>query len=109
VLGELEDVWGRPWWGAHDEVGRLDCVLVRPPGPALELIAADAWDPAAQALVDPAGGWYWTRREPRDPQRAAEQHDGLVTALRAEGVEVVTIPSTSCTPTAVASTARRWS
>jgi N-dimethylarginine dimethylaminohydrolase len=85
---ELEDVWGRPW-GAHDEVGRLECVLVRPPGPALELIAADAWDPAAQALVDPEGGWYWTRREPPDAQRAAVQHDGLITALRAERIEVV--------------------
>ena len=85
---ELEAVWGRPW-GAHDEVGRLRCVLVRPPGPALELIRADAWDERAQALVDPGGGWYYTRREPPDPGRAAAQHDGLVTALQSEGVEVV--------------------
>jgi hypothetical protein len=74
---ELENVWGRPW-GAHDEVGPLESVLVRPPGPALELITADAWDPTAQALIDPNGGWYWTRREPPDTQRAAGQHDGLI-------------------------------
>jgi N-dimethylarginine dimethylaminohydrolase len=85
---ELEAVWGRPW-GAHDEVGRLECVLVRPPGPALELIRADAWDETAQALVDPDGGWYYTRRRPPDLARAAAQHEGLVAALRAEGVEIV--------------------
>jgi N-dimethylarginine dimethylaminohydrolase len=85
---ELEAVWGRPW-GAHDEVGRLETVLVRPPGPALELIRADAWDAEAQALVDPDGGWYYTRREPPDPARAAAQHDGLVATLEAEGVEVI--------------------
>ena len=85
---ELEAVWGRPW-GAHDEVGQLQCVLVRPPGPALELIRADAWDETARALVDPGGGWYYTRRQPPDPARAAAQHDGLVAALTAEGVEVV--------------------
>jgi len=85
---ELEAVWGRPW-GAHDEVGRLQSVLVRPPGPALELIRADAWDAERQALIDPDGGWYWTRRQPPDPQRAAAQHDGLITALRNERIEVV--------------------
>ena len=41
------------------------------------------------ALVDPDGGWYWTRREPPDRERAAAQHQGLVAALRDEGVEVV--------------------
>jgi N-dimethylarginine dimethylaminohydrolase len=85
---ELEAVWGRPW-GAHDEVGRLRTVLVRPPGPALDRIRADAWDPELGALVDPDGGWYWTDRRPPDRERAAEQHRGLVAALEAEGVEVV--------------------
>src|ERR1700743_2540860 len=85
---ELEEVWGRPW-GAHDEVGRLECVLVRPPGPALELIRADAWDPDAQALVAPDAPWYWPRLAPPAPQRAAEQHVGLIAALRAQGIEVV--------------------
>jgi N-dimethylarginine dimethylaminohydrolase len=89
---ELEAVWGRPW-GAHDEIGRLECVLVRPPGPALELIRSDAWNERAQALVDPDGGWYYTRRQPPDPARAAAQHDGLVATLRADGVEVVQAPA----------------
>jgi N-dimethylarginine dimethylaminohydrolase len=86
---EVEAVWGRPW-GASDEVGRLRSVLVRPPGPALDRIRADAWDEDLGALVDPDGGWYWTRREPPDVARAEAQHAGLVAALEAEGVEVVT-------------------
>lgn len=85
---EVEAVWGRPW-GAHDEVGELKVALVRPPGPALDRIRADAWDPDMEALVDPDGGWYWTRREPPDIDRAAEQHRGLVATLRDQGVEVI--------------------
>lgn len=85
---EIEAVWGRPW-GAHDEVGELKVALVRPPGPALDRIRADAWDPDMEALVDPDGGWYWTRREAPDIDRAAEQHRGLVVTLRDQGVEVI--------------------
>jgi N-dimethylarginine dimethylaminohydrolase len=85
---EIEEVWGRRW-GAHDEVGRLRMALVRSPGPALDRIRGDAWNPELGALVDPDGGWYWTREDPPDRERAAAQHHGLVTALRDEGVEVV--------------------
>ena len=85
---EIEAVWGRPW-GAHDEVGELRTVLVRPPGGALSRIRADAWEPELGALVDPDGGWYWTRREAPDLARAAAQHQGLIQALEGEGVEVV--------------------
>ena len=88
---ELADVWGRSW-GAHDEVGRLRVVLVRPPGPALDAIRGDAWDPELGALVDPGGGWYWTRREPPDLAHAAAQHAGLVQTLQREGIEVVAAP-----------------
>ncbi len=85
---ELTDVWGAEW-GAADEVGPLRTVLVRRPGDALGQVRADAWDEAAQALVDPEGGWYYTRREPPDLERVAAQHDGLVAALRGEGIDVV--------------------
>jgi N-dimethylarginine dimethylaminohydrolase len=78
---EIEEVWGRRW-GAHDEVGRLRTALVRAPGPALDRIRGDAWNPELGALVDPHGGWYWTRKDPPDRERAAAQHQGLVTALR---------------------------
>jgi len=89
--GEVEAVWGRPW-GAHDEVGRLRTVLVRPPGPALTRIRPGTWDEEAGALIDPGGGWYWTRRDPPDLARADAEHAGLVAALEREGVEVVAAP-----------------
>lgn len=88
----LADVWGRRW-GASDEVGALRTALVRPPSPGLARVRADAWDEAAGALVDPEGRWYWTDRVPPDLARLAEQHAGLVAALREEGVEVVVAPA----------------
>lgn len=87
AAGELERVWGRVW-GASDEVGRLRLVLMRQPGPELEQIRAEAWDPAAQALVDPDRRWYWASNEAPDLARVREQHAGLVRVLRDEGVEV---------------------
>jgi N-dimethylarginine dimethylaminohydrolase len=85
--GELERVWGE-CWGSVDEVGRLRSVLMRRPGRELEQIRADAWNPAARALVDPNGGWYWESEEPPDLPLVEEQHGGLVAALEGEGVEV---------------------
>ena len=72
-LAELESVWGRPW-GAYDEVGPLQRVLVRRPGDELGRIDAAAWDERAQALVDPDGMWYWTDRAAPDLELVAAQH-----------------------------------
>ena len=85
---ELTAVWGAEW-GAADEVGPLRKVLMRAPGEELAQVRADAWDEAAQALVDPDGLWYWTDRRPPDLALVHAQHAGLVQALRDEGVEVV--------------------
>jgi N-dimethylarginine dimethylaminohydrolase len=85
---ELTRYWGAEW-GAADEVGPLRKVLVRDPGDSLGVVRADAWNEEAQALVDPDGQWYWTRREPPDLARVKAQHDGLIRTLRDEGCEVV--------------------
>lgn len=90
---ELERVWGRVW-GASTEVGRLRMALVRRPGSELEVVRADCWDERAQALVDPEGRWYWRDRTPPDIPLMQRQHDGLVAALRAEGVEVCYLEET---------------
>jgi N-dimethylarginine dimethylaminohydrolase len=86
--GEQVRVWGRPW-GAADEVGPLRSVLVRAPRDEWRVVRADCWDERAQALVDPAGQWYWESKEAPDLARVRAQHAGLVAALEAEGVEVV--------------------
>lgn len=84
---ELAEVWGARW-GASDEIGPLRRVLVRRPGDELKVIREDAWDERMGALVDPDGGWYWTDRHAPDLELVAQQHEGLIAALRAEGVEV---------------------
>jgi N-dimethylarginine dimethylaminohydrolase len=85
---ELTAVWGAPW-GATDDVGPLKMVLMRRPGPEFEDMTNGRYDPELGQLVDPDGRWYWSGAEPPDVARVHEQHDGLVAALRAEGVEVV--------------------
>jgi N-dimethylarginine dimethylaminohydrolase len=84
---ELEGIWGA-LWGSADEVSQLRSVLMRPPGEELAQIRADAWDPAAGALVDPERRWYWTSEQPPDLTLVGEQYDGLVAALESEGVEI---------------------
>ena len=81
-------MWGAPW-GATDDVGPLKVVLVRRPGPEFEAMTNGHYDPELGQLVDPDGRWYWSGAEPPDVARVHEQHNGLVAALRAEGVEVV--------------------
>ena len=84
---ERAAVWGAAW-GAASDAGRLRRVLVRAPGSELERIDAGAYDPAADALVDPEGRWYWLGSEPPDVGRAHAQHAALAAALEAEGVTV---------------------
>ena len=82
----------RDWdadWGCDDDVSPLRTVLVRRPGSEWNGVRADCWDEDAQALVDPDRLWFWESRELPDPARMGAEHDGLVAALRNEGVEVV--------------------
>ena len=88
---EREAVWGAAW-GARTDAGRLRRVLVRPPGDELARIDAAAYDPAADALVDPDGRWYWLGRTPPDVALVHAQHAALVAALEAEGVQVDVLP-----------------
>jgi len=80
--------WGADW-GCDDDVSPLRTVLVRRPGDEWNGVRADCWDEGAQALVDPERLWFWESRALPDPARMGAEHDGLVAALRNEGVEVV--------------------
>lgn len=85
---EMVRVWGRDW-GADSEVGRLRMVLMRRPGDEMQVIRAGTWNPAAEALVDPDGMWYWRDCQPPDIPLMQAQHDRLAATLADEGVELV--------------------
>ena len=80
--------WGADW-GCDDDVSPLRCALVRRPGEEWNGVRADCWDEGSRSLVDPERNWFWESRALPDVPRMQAEHDGLVAALRAEGVEVV--------------------
>jgi N-dimethylarginine dimethylaminohydrolase len=81
-------VWGRRW-GVYDDVGSLRMVLVHRPGEEITIMRADKYDPELDALIDVEEQWYYRRREPPDLGKMQEEHDSLVAAMEAEGVQVV--------------------
>jgi N-dimethylarginine dimethylaminohydrolase len=80
--------WGADW-GCDDDVSALRTVLVRRPGHEWNAVRPDCWDEAARSLVDPDRNWFWESHELPDVPRMQSEHDGLVSTLHAEGVEVV--------------------
>ena len=84
----LERDWGADW-GCDDDVSPLRTLLVRRPGDEWNAVRGDCWDEGAQSLVDPGRTWFWESRTLPDVPRMQAEHDGLVAALRSEGVEVV--------------------
>lgn len=85
--GELERDWGRAW-GVDNDVGRMRAVLVHRPGAEMEVI-----DPAKRitdigSFGDEQAGWYFQSDSIPDIADMQAQHDALVAALKAEGVEV---------------------
>lgn len=85
----LEKVWGRRW-GVNNDVGRLRSVLVSRPDQEWQIMMqGGVYDERAQAWIGPDKMWYWSDHERPDLAKAQAQHDGLVKALEAEGVEVI--------------------
>jgi len=91
-LEQQTSVWGRAW-GCDNDVGRLRVVLMHRPGPEMAIIDPKKHIEEIGSYGDLAAGWYWQSEvvPPMDEVRA--QHDGLVAALRAEGIEVVFLDS----------------
>ncbi len=82
----------RDWdadWGCDDDVSPLRTLLVRRPGDEWKAVRDDCWDEGSRSLVDPGRTWFWESRTLPDIARMQAEHDGLVAALRDEGVEVV--------------------
>lgn len=84
----MEKVWGRNW-GLDNDVGQLRAVLVSRPGAEWEImLTGGEFREDAQAWVGSDNMWYWNGYERPDLSEIRTQHDGLVRALEAEGVEV---------------------
>jgi N-dimethylarginine dimethylaminohydrolase len=84
----LEQVWGRRW-GLNTDVGQLRSVLVSRPGEEWQvMMEGGEFVEEAQAWLSQDKMWYWSARERPNLTKVQEQHDGLVQALTAEGIEV---------------------
>lgn len=88
---ELEANWGHRW-GRADETSKLRMAIVRKPNIGMADIREDCWSEEAQALVDPERNWYYKRQTPPDMEKVYDEHNQLVEALKAEGVNVVFAP-----------------
>jgi N-dimethylarginine dimethylaminohydrolase len=93
-------VWGRRW-GAYNDIGPLKMVLVHRPGPEISIMTAEHYDPVVDACIDDGAQWYWQSDTPPDLQKMQREHDQMVAALRAEGVEVVYVDGSPRNPQAM--------
>jgi len=84
---ELAAHWGRVW-GVDNDVGRIRSILMHRPGPEMDVVDPAKRIPEIGSYGDPATGWYFQSDTPPDVPAMQAQHDALVAALRAEGVEV---------------------
>ncbi|MBW2058435.1 MAG: amidinotransferase [Deltaproteobacteria bacterium] len=93
-------VWGRRW-GVYNDVGTLKMVLVHRPGEEINRMRPDRYDAGIEALIDDREQWYWRGKEPPDLKKMQAEHDSMVAALRAEGVEVVYVDGSPRDPKAM--------
>lgn len=85
--GELESVWGRAW-GVDNDVGRLRAVMVHRPGPEMDVIDPGKRIESTGSFGSVEEGWYFQSDTIPEIAEIQAQHDALVAALKAEGVEV---------------------
>ena len=84
---ELTQYWGRVW-GIDNDVGQIRSVLVHRPGPEMNIVDAAKRIPEIGSFGDPEKGWYFQSDTPPDIPKMQAQHDAMVAALQAAGVEV---------------------
>lgn len=93
-------VWER-MWGVQNDVGRLRLCALHRPGEEFSIIDPAKYDPQIAALIDDAQQWYWRDRVGPDIAKIKAQHEGLVRALEAEGIEVVYVGGAPTDPKAI--------
>ncbi|PZQ96992.1 MAG: amidinotransferase [Cereibacter sphaeroides] len=84
---ELERYWGRVW-GLNNDVGRMRSVLVHRPGPEMSVVDPKKRIESIGSYGDLEAGWYFQHDSLPDVPAMQSQHDALVAALTARGVEV---------------------
>jgi len=93
-------VWGRSW-GVRNDVGPLKLVLVHRPGDEVNIMTRDKYDPAIEALIDRKDQWYFRSDTPPDLEKMQAEHDAMVAAMKADGVEVVHVDGSPRDPKAI--------
>ena len=88
TTGELQASWGREW-GCNNDVGQLRTVLMHRPGREFDVIDPSKRIEEIGCFGDVETGWYFQSDTLPKLSELQAQHDALVAALRAEGVEVV--------------------
>ena len=85
---QQEYVWGRSW-GCDNDVGQIRLLLMHRPGAEMGIIDTSKRIESIGSFGDLEKGWYWQSDTVPPLEEVQAQHDALVAALRAEGVEVV--------------------
>jgi N-dimethylarginine dimethylaminohydrolase len=86
--GELTANFGRDW-GCDNDVGQLRAVLMHRPGREFDVIDPSKRIESIGSFGDLEEGWYFQSDTIPSLAEMQAQHDGLVRALRDDGVEVV--------------------
>lgn len=94
---QQEYIWGRRW-GCNNDVGRLRMVLMHRPGDELKIVDTSKRLDDIGAFGDPETGWYWRGNTVPPLEAMQKEHDALVAALKAEGVEVVHLERNAMLP-----------
>jgi len=84
---ELAKHWGNVW-GIDNDVGQIRSILVHRPGAEMGIVNPNKRIGEIGSFGDVEEGWYFQSETPPDITRMQAQHDGMVKALKAAGVEV---------------------
>ena len=84
---ELEKYWGRVW-GVDNDVGRIRSILMHRPGEEMKVVDPGKRIESIGSFGDLEKGWYFQSDTVPPVAEMQAQHDALVAALKAHGVEV---------------------
>lgn len=84
---ELEKYWGRVW-GVDNDVGRIRSILMHRPGAEMNVVDPTKRIESIGSFGDLEQGWYFQSDTVPPVAEMQAQHDALVAALKAHGVEV---------------------